>query len=293
MKVAIVTYEGRGSYDSDNIVDEDRLLAGILEEIGLVACFEVWSDPKVDWSGYSHILIKSPWDYFDRYAAFLAWCQKIKVLGIPVFNDIETVIWNSDKRYLLDVESRGFKIIPTRFISQNSWKGLEGFFDDFQADQLVLKPTVSGGAKNTFRLDRYSWSGQAQTIQGLLEQEDLMVQPFVKEVAEIGEHSYIYFNGKFSHAVLKSPQQGEFRVQHFFGGTIHPTQPSSDELFYLQKIVQEFASESLYARVDGVWVEGSFLIMELELIEPYLFLFTDRDAQSRYREAIATKLGLR
>jgi hypothetical protein len=89
---------------------------------------------------------------------------------------------------------------------------------------------------------------------------------------------------------LKSPKAGEFRVQHFFGGEIKSISPEPKELAYLQTLVDEFAKKCLYARVDGVWIEGIFYLMELELIEPYLFLFTHSQAIENYREAIKKKL---
>lgn len=113
-----------------------------------------------------------------------------------------------------------------------------------------------------------------------------MLQPFVKEVAEIGEYSYIFFKENFSHAILKTAKSGDFRVQHFFGGSIQNIVPDIKELTYIQKLVDEFAKNSLYARVDGVWIEGVFYLMELELIEPYLFLFTSDKARENYKNAL-------
>jgi Rad3-related DNA helicase len=112
----------------------------------------------------------------------------------------------------------------------------------------------------------------------------------VEEVAKTGEYSYIFFNREFSHAVLKSPKKGEFRVQHFFGGSIHTVIPTPGQLEYMQKLVDTFANETLYARVDGVWKEGVFYLMELELIEPYLFLFTSDKAMENYRKALSERI---
>lgn len=292
MRIAVVTYKPEISYAATNVLDEDKILAEILTDLGLVFKFEIWSDTFVQWETYSHLLIKSPWDYFDRYAEFLEWCQHIKNLGMPVFNDLDTILWNSDKKYLEEVQREGFKIVQTRFLAKQQSFDLESYFDIFKTNQLVLKPAVSGGAKNTIKLDRETWISKKEEMIGLMATEDFMVQPFVNQIVEEGEYSYLYFNGKFSHAVLKSAKKGDFRVQHFFGGNISKVLPKPEDLDCLQRLVDAFAKNCLYARVDGVWIEGVFYLMELELIEPYLFLFMEEQAISNYRGAIMKKLGL-
>lgn len=292
LKVAVITYHAPEANHGENVVDEDKLVELLLLDLGVDFSFEVWSDQNVDWSQFSHLLMKSPWDYFDRYPEFLSWCKRIQSLSIPVLNDIETVIWNSDKRYLADVQAKGFPIVPTHFLAKGEQVDLEPVFERFQTDTLVLKPSVSGGAKNTLKLGRTTWRQESEKIKRLVGEEAMMLQPFVPQIAEVGEYSYIFFNGKFSHAVLKSPQKGEFRVQHFFGGEIHPWLPVGSELSYIQKIADEFAADKLYARIDGAWVGDTFWIMELELIEPYLFLFTNPDALGNYKKAIADKLKI-
>jgi glutathione synthase/RimK-type ligase-like ATP-grasp enzyme len=291
MKIGIITYEDKGAYPSSIEVNEDAILEIMLKELGWDYQFEIWSDLTVDWSRYNLLLIKSPWDYFDRYAEFLSWCEHIKKLGIPSLNDMDTILWNSDKWYLREIQEKGFPIVPTKYLKKKEKIDIGSYFRDFDTHQLILKPTVSGGAKNTLKLQKDNWQEKQEIIAELLEKEDFMIQPFVEEVAKTGEYSYIFFNGKFSHAVLKSPKKGEFRVQHFFGGTIHVVEPSPEQLEYLQRIVDTFAVNTLYARVDGVWTEGVFYLMELELIEPYLFLFTSVKAKKNYKEALVARIS--
>ncbi len=292
MKVAIVTYESKGSYPDYNAEDENIVLGNILKDLGQDYRLEIWSDPQVDWTQFTHLLIKSPWDYFDRYPEFLVWCNYIKSLGLKVFNDLDTILWNSDKKYLLDVQKKGFHIVPTFFLEKGKEPDLEICFQQFDTDHLVIKPTVSGGSKNTLKLEKNNWKTQKSIIDLFLESEDYMVQPFIEEIASVGEFSYLFFNGKFSHAVLKSAKSGEFRVQHYFGGQVQQVRPLDEQLHYIQKIVNEFAGDTLYARVDGVWIEGVFYLMELELIEPYLFLFTSETAKNNYRESVKWRLGV-
>lgn len=287
--IAVVTCESMGEYNN-NAESEDQILAQLLEQNQLDFKFEIWSDPSVDWDKYTHILIKSPWDYFDRYTEFQEWCIRIKGTGVPVFNDIDTVLWNSDKKYLQEIQAKGHRVIPTKFIPKAASLHLDSAFASFDSEYLIFKPSVSGGAKNTLKIKK----GEAEhfdfQVNDLLKHEDFLLQPFINEVVEEGEYSFVFFGGRFSHAVLKQPKSGDFRVQHFFGGKITAIEPNSQVLSITQKIVDDFAADCLYARVDGVMIEGNFYLMELELIEPYLFLFTAPAAKDNYIKAIKEKL---
>jgi hypothetical protein len=292
-RIAIITYEASGSYAASNVEDEDQVLASLLDELAVDYKFEIWSDRMVDWSQYAALLLKSPWDYFDRYDEFLNWCNQIEDLGIPVYNNLEMVIWNSDKRYLKEIEEGGFSIVRTQFLEKgNAAAEIYACFALFDVQELIIKPAVSGGAKHTLKINLNDYESQKIQLDNLLRQEVFMVQPFVEEIVSVGEYSYIFFNGKFSHAVLKTAKLGDFRVQHFFGGEITTVQPSSDELTYLETLVEAFAKDTLYARVDGVWRGREFLLMELELIEPYLFLFTSELAKDNYINALKSRLLL-
>jgi glutathione synthase/RimK-type ligase-like ATP-grasp enzyme len=289
--IAVVTCESLGDYNN-NAESEDLMLAELLKEHGISYEFQVWSDPNVEWSKYSHLLIKSPWDYFDRYTEFKDWCSRIKHMGIPVFNDVETILWNSDKKYLQEIQDKGHKIIPTQFLPKDQEVALETAFADFQTDLLIFKPSVSGGAKNTIKLKQGETASYETLVNDLVKEEEFLLQPFIPEVVAEGEYSLIFFNGKFSHAVLKSPKDGDFRVQHFFGGKITTIEPSEKMMEDSQNIINDFAQNCLYARVDGVLIDGEFYLMELELIEPYLFLFTSPEAKRNYMEALNAKLSI-
>ena len=286
-KIAVITYEAKGSYIADGIADEDELLKDILDELNLVYAFEIWTDQSVDWTKYQMILLKSPWDYFDRFEEFKDWCAKISNLKIPMINSVDTVLWNTDKHYLKEIEAGGYSIVQTFFLEKGqSIRAVDDFFKLFGTDNLIIKPTISGGAKNTFHVKKENWEEIAIELEKLLNYESFMIQPFIDEVVNIGEYSYVFFNGIFSHAVLKSAKSGDFRVQHFFGGQVSIIQPSEDQLGYLQNLVNDFAKGTLYARVDGVWKGGEFLLIELELIEPYLFLCKSPSGLTNYKSAI-------
>lgn len=289
LHIAIVSYFSTGAYDT-NTVDEDKLLSEILAEMGVSHEIQAWSDPTVDWSAFSHLLIKSTWDYFDFYPQFLQWIEKLKALGVTVLNDLDIIRWNSSKSYLLETEAKGFPTIAGLILENGSRPTIEQIQGKIKSDTLVVKPLVSGGAKNTLKIPVSEWANFEEKVNQLVKEEDFLVQPFVSEVAEVGEYSLIFFNQMFSHAVLKTPAKSDFRVQHYFGGTIQEIHPDSSLLEPAQKLINTFAQGTLYGRVDGVLIDGVFHLMELELIEPYLFLGLSDKAIPNYKEALRKRL---
>jgi glutathione synthase/RimK-type ligase-like ATP-grasp enzyme len=289
LHVAIATYVSTGAYDA-NTVDEDALLSQLLEEMGISHELLAWSDPDVDWSRFTHILIKSTWDYFDYYPEFLAWLDQLEALGTSVLNPVATLRWNSSKNYLLELKAKGYPCVAGQILPKGTATTLEALHEALGFETLVVKPLVSGGAKNTLKVTRGAGKELEDKIASLLQEEDFLVQPYIPEIVAVGEYSLIFFNGVFSHAVLKSPAVDDFRVQHYYGGTIQEITPDSKMLASAQALVTSFAKDSLYARVDGVVIDGVFHLMELELIEPYLFLGLSEKAIPNYKAALKKRL---
>ncbi len=289
LHVAIASYYSTGAYDA-NTIDEDALLSTILSEMGIAHQIHPWSAPEVDWSAFTHVLIKSTWDYFDFYPEFLVWLDTLERLGVQVLNEVPTLRWNSSKTYLMEIESQGFPCIAGKILPKGSKPVLDQLHAELNADKLVVKPLVSGGAKNTLKVVRGAESGMEEKIENLLQKEDFLVQPFIPEIEQVGEYSLIFFNEKLSHAILKTPAAADFRVQHYYGGTIQTIEPSEALLAAAQAFVDRFAKNTLYARVDGVEIDGVFHLMELELIEPYLFLGLSDKAIPNYKAALQKRL---
>jgi glutathione synthase/RimK-type ligase-like ATP-grasp enzyme len=287
--VAIASYVSVGAYDA-NTVDEDALLSEVLTEMGIAHRIVAWSDPEVDWSDFSEVLIKSTWDYFDYYPEFLVWLNRLEMQGIPVLNEVATLRWNSSKDYLLEIESNGFPCVAGKLLPKGSLTTLDQLFELVPAEQLVVKPLVSGGAKNTLKISRTDEPVVLEKILQWVQEEDFLVQPYIKEIVEVGEYSLLFFNETFSHAVLKTPAPADFRVQHYYGGTIQEITPDASLLAAAKGLVDRYAKNTLYARVDGVLIDGVFHLMELELIEPYLFLGLSDKALPNYKAALRKRL---
>ena len=285
LQIALVTCQSLGDFTA-NADSEDERLYRFLQEKGLQISFQVWDDEQVDWTAFDAIIIKSPWDYFDKIAAFYTWLNKLETLGCCVLNPVQTLRWNADKIYFKDMQEQGVEVVPTVWLEQGSNFNAEAVFEAIGQEKVIVKPRVSGGAKNTFAIEREEAEAYTSRINNLLQEESFLAQPFLEQIKTQGEWSFIFFNGAYSHTVLKTAKSGDFRVQHFFGGSIHTPEPPANLLAAATQIVQQFAKGCLYARVDGVELNGRLALMELELIEPFLFLSTSDGALERYYQAL-------
>jgi glutathione synthase/RimK-type ligase-like ATP-grasp enzyme len=288
-QIALITYTDTGNYSGISN-EENTQLYDLLRKKGLNISHQIWDDPAVDWSQFDLLILKSPWDYFDKIVAFYAWLDKLEELEVRVLNPIKTVRWNADKRYLLDLQEQGVKVVPTIWLERGSAFDAAQVFEKLQSDKVIVKPAVSGGAKNTLALTLAQAEAETSHISKLLQQESFLAQPFVEEIKTKGEWSFLFFNGEYSHSVLKTAKPGDFRVQHFFGGTVQTPEPPAALLEAAHNIVDNHAQGCLYARVDGVEQNGELALMELELIEPFLFMPMSEGAFERYYEALREQL---
>jgi glutathione synthase/RimK-type ligase-like ATP-grasp enzyme len=286
MNIALVTYKDKGAYHAINVSNEDDMLLTFLQSKGINIVKEIWNDPNVVWANYDTAIIKSPWDYFDHIKDFYSWLECMDLLNIRLLNPSSVLRWNADKHYLADIKDAGLKVTPTIFLSKDEPFALSDFFVTFNTDKLIVKPVVSGGAKNTLKVTSENAEDIGHKLEQLLNDEDFIVQPFLREIEKDGELSFLFFGGKFSHAVLKKAAKGDFRVQSTFGGSVHVQEPSLETIAKAQAYLDVFAPDCLYARVDVVMIDADLVLMELELIEPYLFLDTHGNAFDNYYEAL-------
>lgn len=268
---------------------DDAHLAISLKRLGVepIAC--IWNDPAIDWSRFDAVLIRTTWDYFKHYAAFRQWLDR---LPIPTINSQRVLHWNSDKRYLLQLEQQGIAIIPTRITAAQN---LSDTLAALTAREVVVKPTVSGGAWHTLR-GTLGDAAFEQAVTQLPQELDYMVQPFVPEVVDNGEWSLLFFDGQYSHAVLKRAATGDYRVQGMFGGSSEAIEPSAAIIASAQRALAAVATvghpDHAYVRVDGVVVDDHFVLMELEMIEPLLFLAERPDAAERFAGNLRRRLDV-
>jgi hypothetical protein len=289
MEIAMITYQDQGKYAS-GIENEDEILVKFLRSKGLDVTLKIWTDTEVNWPSYQLAILKSPWDYFDKIQVFYQWLTNLEKLQVRLLNPYSIVRWNSDKHYLDDIARAGLPVIASQFIEKGHSPELVSYFEILQTEKLIVKPCISGGAKHTFPVTFNNVNEKTNLLHELLQHESFIVQPFMPQIQSQGEWSFIFFNGMFSHSLLKKAKPGDFRVQHYLGGSIHTPYPPSYLLETASAYIDKFASNCLYARVDGVEKDNQFLLMELELIEPFLFLFTNPESYTNYYNALVQLL---
>jgi len=284
MKIAYISCLDHEQY-SVGYDDEESLLLQFLLKKGLDIERRVWNDPAVDWQQYGVAILKSPWDYHECIEEFNTWLDTLETLRIRLLNPIEIVRWNSDKHYLSDIAKAGLKVIPSLFIERGARPALSPLFDELQAEKIIIKPCIGAGAKSIIHLAIDGINEQQSVIYQLLAKESYVAQPFMNEIFD-GEWSFVFLNSQFSHCVLKMPGGGDFRVQHYHGGSMQAVKAKPAHLKNAEDYVAQFGKGALYTRVDGVICNGEFHLMELELIEPYLYLDTYPGAYEHFYSAL-------
>ena len=272
---------------------EDKLLADCLQNLGFDAQPLVWDEAKQNLADYSAVVIRSCWDYHKKPQEFLSWIGKLEENGVKILNPPNILRWNVDKIYLRELEKSGVKIPPTVWFEKGEAGSLSNILAENGWQKAVLKPTISATAWRTFIVTPENANELQPEFENLLLTGGAMVQKFVAEIQTKGEWSFIFFDKKFSHAVLKRAKAGDFRVQDNFGGSVEMTvEPAPALIKAAQKIVENINDDLLYARVDGAEIAGEFCLMELELIEPVLFLENNSSAADKFAAAIASGFEL-
>lgn len=264
----------------------DRALIPILAEKDIVAVPVVWNAPNVRWQDFSALVVRTTWDYYKEAEAFRRWLDAMEQIGVPVFNPVSVVRDNMHKFYLKRFQEKGIAIVPTLFSAAPAPLA----FDTLQAqgwNKIVIKPAVSAGS---FLTDTYALSALTRDhFQEIVSQGDWLIQPFLPEIETQGELSMIFFNGSFSHAVLKKPKAGDFRVQKQYGGQYQRVDPSA-ELLQVAQHIATLENDLLYARVDGIIIDNQFHLMELELIEPDLYFEFGEDISQRFAASVLSRI---
>ncbi|MFN8668549.1 MAG: hypothetical protein U0164_15330 [Gemmatimonadaceae bacterium] len=281
MRLAFVTFRAL-----PQLSDDDRLAVGELRQQGVSVESAVWDSPLVDWARYDGIVVRSTWDYHLRPDDFEGWLAHIDALGIPIWNPASLLRWNMDKRYLLDLSERGVETVPTVILDRATPLTLVDVLAETGWDEVVYKPSISASGYRTARVASGDHAAHEGSFAQLLSERDVLVQPFIPEVVEHGEWSLVFFSGQFSHAVRKRSREGEFRVQHDFGGSAEADVPRAALIAQGEAVLTHIPRPWLYARVDACEVNGTLMLMELELVEPDLFLRLHPSAPRRFAAAI-------
>lgn len=275
----------------DGFVSYDHLAVPSLQDYGHDVQFVSWRQPA-DWNAFDMVIIRTTWDYQNDLDQFLNVLCEIEDSKASLENSYDLVRWNVEKNYLRDLEKNGIAIVPTIWGNKAlKTDDLSDYVETLQTDQIIIKPTVSANADDTYWLKKEDFKRQSDVLEQTFADRPYMVQPFMDSIITEGEYSLFYFNGGYSHAILKTPKKDDFRVQEEHGGIIRSIQPDQKILKQGEKAMQALPVSPLYGRVDFVRdYNNDFLIMEIELIEPSLYFSFDTKSPKRFAKAVDDRL---
>jgi glutathione synthase/RimK-type ligase-like ATP-grasp enzyme len=254
--------------------------AKALEESGFEIDPIPWTETG-DLSGYDLVVPLLVWGYFERYGEWLALLERFEREHLPVVNPPALLRWNSDKEYLAELGSKGISCVPTLPVDRCDDHAITEARRLFGTQQLVVKPPISAGAAGTHRL------GLGDPLPDENRGHRAIIQPMLQSVLTEGEYSLILFDGELSHAVVKRPKAGDFRVQPHLGGTTERCEPPRGSEALAKAALSQAPASATYARVDMVTGDnGDLMIMELELVEPAFFLAEAPEGSARFGAAI-------
>ena len=265
----------------ENYVSDDELAIAPLNELGWQVETISWRDKTVDWNDFECVIIRTTWDYQKSPNEFLEVLREIDASKARLENPLKIVEWNLSKLYLRELEAEKIKIVPTIWDEKTADEmSFQRWLAHFKTDEIIIKPIISATAEFTYRLRDF-----LPELTEVFANKAFMVQPFMPKVISEGEFSLFYFGGIYSHTILKTPKPKDFRVQEEHGGIITQVTPSEKLLETGREVFDFIKPLPLYARVDFVRDEtDNFCLMELELIEPALYLRMDKDAPKRFAQ---------
>ncbi len=247
----------------------------------LVAPWQEWQ--QADW-----VLPLCAWDYASYSDGFRAWLMHLAEKGMSVFNPLELVQWNMSKDYLLDL-AKVVEVIPTIVLDAPNPETFLALIHQKSWSEVVLKPLIGQSGKAVTK-----WQAMQQTSLPDFScySSGLIVQPYIQEIEQYGETSMVFFNGEFSHAVKRQPPVGEWRANSAYGVEVFAITPSEVALASANQVLQSLPVMPMYARVDGTDIleQGHFLLNELEVIEPALYLHTATEATAQFVQTILSKI---
>ena len=256
--------------------------AEALREAGAEVASRPWTQAG-DLEPFDAVLPLVAWGYHLRYPEWLGFLERLESEGQRVINPVTLLRWNSDKAYLTELGAAGVPTVPTLEVDHLNEAALAAAFGTLGTNEVVVKPPVSAGASGTYRLCQGDGAAVPEDVHG----ERMMIQPWLPSIQTTGEYSLILFGGELSHTVVKRPKSGDFRVQPNFGGDTLAHEPPSGAVELAKRALSLAPGEATYARVDLVeGASGELQVIELELIEPALFLHCAVEAKPRFARAI-------
>ena len=217
-------------------------------------------------------------EYFDKFKNFKKWLEKVKE-EITFINSFELINWNLDKKYLIELNKKGINIPTTEVITKKDNITLESLFNKYNFNEAIIKPTISGAARETYRISKNNFYNYEQKFLDLKLNEDLIFQEFLNSIITQGEISLIFIGCKYTHAVKKIAKKGDFRVQDDHGGSVEVYSANNEEIIFAKSCLDKCPTLPIYSRVDIIYDNNNELSLgEIEMIEPELWFRNNKDA---------------
>jgi glutathione synthase/RimK-type ligase-like ATP-grasp enzyme len=261
----------------------EQLYADALRTRGIPVRVAPWNGDVSPFHNASAIILRSNWDFHHDPSTFRSWLTDLKARGALIVNPPDLVLWNMDKHYLIDLQRRGVRVPESRIVD-NDPQAIANVFDAFGWKRAVIKPTIGASGFDVELVDRKTVINTKDCL-NWTQRTPLIVQEYLPELQEAGEISCIFFDGMFSHALLKRPAVGDFRVNSRYGGRVFPLEPSPSIVEEARSVLDVLDGPVLYARLDGVVREDRFLLTELEINEPDLDLDLAPGSAERFADA--------
>lgn len=283
--VGLVTFRGY-----PDLTPDDRLLLEPLRERGIDARPVQWDAPD-GWGDFDALAIRSTWDYFERPGEFAAWIDERAANGPTLWNPPEVIRWNMQKGYLRELAAAGIPVVETHWVERGSGADLEAVLRERDWPHAVVKPAISAGAWKTSPVRIENLAMHDAMWRELVADHDVMVQPFLSQIHDEGEWSVIFYGGDHASTLLKRPAEGDYRVQERHGGTTtFIPDPPAGLIDQARAVLEHVPGDLLYARADGIRSGAGFVLIELEVLEPYLFFGASPGSAERYADTLASLL---
>jgi len=274
-----------------DLTEDDQLLIPALKEKKIIAKPVVWNDGPLEPNEFDLLIVRSPWDYYLTTAEFISWINKATSAGYKILNKPEIIKRNLHKSYLKELQRRGVLTADIMFIPKKSVLKLEDVFERKRFKKVVIRPAISAGGYENYLVPREEAESFNPIAEKILETSDLMIQDYIEEIETRGEYSFIFLNGEYSHAVIRSVAPGEFRAFEEFGGTVEAFKPTADMIDMAYDINDALGFDTLYSRVDGIMANDEFKLIELQMFEPKLFFGKNEKSVKRFVEAVIERVG--
>lgn len=296
MRIAVLRCERLPSFvtweipDVESLFGDDRGLLDALRERGVDAVPVAWTDPDADWDAFDAAVLRSTWDYVDHLPQFLEVTATIDHSPCTLLNPVDAVRWNTDKHYLDDLDRLGVPIVPLVRGTAGEAPEIRASIAEAGWEELVLKPAVGVGGSGVVRTTA---AALPRVLEALPPADEVMVQPFADAILDEGELSFIFVGGALSHVLRKRPASGDFRAHGIYGGTVDATDADAHDVARVEAMLARLPFDLLYARFDVVRIDGRLAVLELELIEPMLYLDLAPGSAGRLADATLARLSRR